>query len=444
MKKMPGNFNNTQPQRGLVSLPFYYGWFIVGLSFIAYLVASAIRSAPAVLIHPLEAEFGWGRTAISSAASLNLLIYGFMAPVGGWLLDRFGPRRVILWCLATIAVAVSGTMLVRELWQFLVVWGIVLGVATGITPSLAASVTSRWFIARRGLALGILSNANAAGQAIYLPLLMAVIVSSGWRAALMTIVVAAVVLLPAIWLGLHDKPSDIGLEPFKDGTEIVVPAGQAVRLQDTAHTPDDPTFSEVFRNSTFWLLSGCFFVCGVTANGLVGTHMIPHAVERGIAEVTAATAFGIMGLASFIGTTGAGWLVDRVDARKVLSAAYFLRGISLFVLPFVTDSLGLFVFAVLYGLDWFATGPATTAILVNTFGQQKIGRLFGLVFVSHQIGAAVAAVAGGWAYMQFGEYFYAFLIGAFMGLLAAGLALTIRSGGHRPKAIPVTGELAQA
>jgi len=432
------------PRRGLVYLPFYYGWFIVGLSFIAYLVASAIRSAPAVLIHPLEAEFGWGRTAISSAASLNLLIYGFMAPIGGWLLDRFGPRRVILWCLTTIAAAVTGTMLVRELWQFLVVWGVVLGVATGVTPSLAASVTSRWFIARRGLALGILSNANAAGQAIYLPLLMAVIVSSGWRVALLTIVVAAVVLLPAIWLWLRDNPSDIGLEPLNDRTEILSAAAQSVRSQGADRPRDNSSFAEVFRSSTFWLLSGCFFICGVTANGLVGTHMIPHAVERGIPEVTAATAYGIMGLASFIGTTAAGWLVDRIDARKVLSAAYFLRGLSLFVLPFVTDSLGLFAFAVLYGLDWFATGPATTAILVNTFGQQRIGRLFGLVFVSHQIGAAVAAMGGGWAHTQFGEYFHAFLTGAFMGLLAAGLALTIRSGGFKPTAVAAAGKLAQA
>ncbi len=441
---MRENFANTRPARVRVSLPFYYGWFIVGLSFVAYLVASAIRSAPAVLIHPLEAEFGWGRTAISSAASLNLLIYGFMAPIGGWLLDRFGPRRVILCSLATIAAGVTGTVLVRELWQFLVVWGIVLGLATGITPSLAASVTSRWFIARRGLALGILSNANAAGQAIFLPLLMAVIVSSGWRVALMVIVVSAVVLLPAIWWGLHDNPSDVGLEPLKDGTEIHGRPRKPFKRRARSGKISDSSFTVVFKSSTFWLLSGCFFVCGVTANGLVGTHMIPHAIERGIPEVMAATAVGIMGLASFVGTTFAGWLVDRVDARKVLSAAYFLRGLSLFVLPFVTESLGLFAFAVLYGLDWFATGPATIAILVNTFGQQRIGSLFGLVFVSHQIGAALASVAGGWAYMQFGEYHYAFLSGAFMGLLAAGLALTIRSGGHKPPAIPVTGELAQA
>jgi MFS family permease len=426
------------------SLPLHYGWVIVGLSFMAYLVASAIRSAPAVLIHPLEAEFGWGRTAISSAASLNLLLYGFMAPFGGWLLDRFGPRRVLLACLATIAAGVAATVLVRELWQFLIVWGLVLGVATGATPSLAASITSRWFIARRGLALGILTNANATGQVIFLPLLMAVIVTSGWRLALMAIVAAAVALLPAIYVWLRDNPADVGLTPYNGAPTSALPSTRGADPRESVSSPDGPALPDVFKSSTFWLLSGCFFVCGVTANGLVGTHMIPHAIERGIPEVAAATAFGIMGIASFIGTTFAGWLVDRVDARKVLSAAYFLRGLSLFVLPYVTDSRGLFIFAVLYGLDWFATGPATTAILVNSFGQTRIGTLFGLVFVSHQIGAALAAVAGGWAYTQFGDYHYAFLTGAVMGLLASGLALTIRSGAAGEPAGAISGELARA
>jgi sugar phosphate permease len=339
---------------------------------------------------------------------------------------------------------VTGTVLVRELWQFVVVWGIVLGLATGTTPSLAATITSRWFVARRGLALGILTNANATGQVIFLPLLMAVIMGSGWRIALMTIVVPAVVLLPAIYFGLHDNPSDVGLRPFDDRKDESGPETQRVNAGGAMIPANNSSLAEVLKSSTFWLLSGCFFVCGVTANGLVGTHMIPHAVERGIPEVTAATAFGIMGVTSFIGTTFAGWLVDRVDARKVLSAAYFLRGLSLFVLPYVTESRGLLVFAVLYGLDWFATGPATTAILVNSFGQEKIGRLFGLVFVSHQIGAALAAIAGGWAYIQFGGYHYAFLSGAIMGLMASGLALTIRSGAHGRPANAVPGGLVRA
>ena len=149
-----------------LSVPFYYGWFIVALSFLANLTAAGIRSAPSVLIHPLEAEFGWSRTAIASAASLNLLLLGLFAPIGGWLIDRIGARRVILGCLSTIVAGLIGTVFVQELWQLIILWGVVLGVATGVTPPLGASIASRWFVDRRGLAIGIMTNANAAGQVV--------------------------------------------------------------------------------------------------------------------------------------------------------------------------------------------------------------------------------------------------------------------------------------
>jgi sugar phosphate permease len=431
-------------QRAPIAFPFYYGWFIVGLSFLAYLAASAVRSAPAVLIHPLEAEFGWSRTAISSAASLNLLSYGFMAPVGGWLLDRFGARRVLLWCLASIAAGVTGTVFVRELWQFVLLWGVVLGVATGLTPPLSVSVASRWFIARRGLALGILTNANAAGQVIFLPVLMALIVSHGWRYAIMLIAATAVLLLPPVWLWLRDYPAEIGLEPYTDGKTYPTRTEHSVQAHGPAHSSPFSSTVDVMKTSTFWLLSGSFFVCGMTSNGLVGIHMIPHAIERGIPEVTAATAIGIMGAASFVGTIFAGWLCDRIDARKVLSAAYLFRAISLLVLPYVTASFGLFVFAVLYGLDWFATGPSTSAIIAKSFGQERVGVIFGLVFVSHQIGGALAAIGAAWIYSYFGEYYYAFLGGAAMALLAAGLALMIAQDGRGEPKYPAGRQLANA
>jgi MFS family permease len=162
-----------------ISMPFFYGWFIVALSFLANLTAAGIRSAPSVLIHPLEAEFGWSRTEIATAASLNLLLLGFFAPVGGFLIDRIGARRVILGCLTTIAAGLVATVFIQQLWQLIVLWGIVLGMATGVTPALGASIASRWFVHRRGLAIGIMTNANAAGQVVYLPLLMAIIVGFG-------------------------------------------------------------------------------------------------------------------------------------------------------------------------------------------------------------------------------------------------------------------------
>ena len=255
---------------------------------------------------------------------------------------------------------------------------------------------------------------------------------------------ASVVLIPAILLWMRDNPADVGLEPYGSAEKGITQQIPDLHASRDFHPASVASMSQVFRNSTFWLLSGCFFVCGVTANGLIGTHLIPHAIERGIPQVTAATAVGIMGGASFIGTTFAGWFVDRVDPRKVLSAAYALRASSLFILPYVSEPWGLFGFAVMYGLDWFATGPATTAILAQNFGHDRMGRLFGLVFVFHQLGGALAAVAGGWAHMQFGDYQYAFLTGAFMGLTAAGLALTIPTTGYPKAAIPATPEFASA
>jgi MFS family permease len=396
-----------------------------------------------VLIHPFEAEFGWSRTAIASAASLNLLLLGLFAPLGGWLIDRIGARRVILGCLSTIVAGLIGTVFVQELWQLIILWGVVLGVATGVTPPLGASIASRWFVDRRGLAIGIMTNANAAGQVLYLPVLMAIIVWSGWRSALWAMAAASAVLLPAIWFWMRDKPADVGLEPYT----AAQPSGSTKRwiyARGEIRPMSISSVSQIFKTSTFWILSGCFFICGFTANGLIGTHLIPHAIERGIPQITAAMAVGIMGGASFVGTMFSGWMVDRVDPRKVLAVVYGLRGTSLFILPYVSEPLGLFLFAILYGLDWYASGPATTTIIARIFGPDRVGRIFGLVFVFHQLGGASAAIGGGWTRVYFGDYQYAFVVGGCMGLLAAFLALTIQSAEQAAPAVPLKTELAGA
>jgi MFS family permease len=417
--------SETTPPRLLSFCPFYYGWFVVLLSFLANLTAAGIRSAPSVLIHPFEAEFGWSRTEIASAASLNLLLLGLFAPVGGWLIDRYGARRVILGSLCAIVIGLSGVILVQQLWQLIILWGVILGIATGITPALGASIAARWFIDRRGLAVGIMTNANAAGQIVFLPLLMSIILASGWRNALMAFVAAAALLLPAIWFWMRDNPADVGLEPYRTTKDTGSQATVGRYSRGAIRPMSLGDMSEVIKSSTFWILAGCFFICGVTANGLIGTHLIPHAIERGIPQVTAATAVGIMGGASFVGTTFSGYLVDRIDPRKVLAVVYALRGTALLLLTLVSEATGLFMFAVLYGLDWYASGPATTTIIARTFGVTRVGSIFGTVFVFHQLGGASAAILGGWVRVHFGDYQYAFLVGGTLGLIAACLALTV-------------------
>ncbi|MGH7830710.1 MAG: MFS transporter [Candidatus Binatia bacterium] len=428
----------NQQSRLPLPVPFYYGWVIVVLSFLTTLVGAGIRSAPAVLIHPLEMEFGWNRAAIAFAVSVNLLLYGVAAPISGWLLDRIGPRRIMMGSLALLAVGVSATTFMQEYWQLVLLWGVVVGLGAGGGASvLAAAVAHRWFVARRGLALGILNSASSTGQLIFLPVLMAVIVSYDWRVGSLLLVAFALCLIPVIALWMRDDPAQVGLEPYGSGKDGFPATNRPVPL----HASEAGSVVDAFRSSTFWLLAGSFFVCGATSNGLIGTHLIPHSIDHGIPEVTAAATLGVMGGLNFVGTVLSGWLVDRVDARKLLSLVYALRGLSLFILPFITDFSGLFIFAVIYGLDWFATVPPTIALTADTFGRHRVGRIFGWIFLAHQLGGAMAATGSGVIRVWLGDYRFAFLTGGVLALIAAGLALKIRRPRRKTPLTPAASEV---
>jgi len=423
------DINSSDPsiKRPPLSLPFYYGWFVVSLCFLTTLTSAGVRSSPSVLIHPLEAEFGWSRALIASAVSMNLLLFGIAAPLSGFLIDRFGPRKVMLGSLTLLIVGVSGTMAMTEFWQFFLVWGIIVGLgAGGVGSVLTATVGNRWFVARRGLALGILGSASSTGQIIFLPLFMAMITYAGWRLGSMTLIVVALVLLPLIFLFMRDDPAEVGLQPYGAGDPKAAAAGGTASLRGMSAKNATITAREVISNPTFWLLCGSFFVCGGTANGLIGTHLIPHEIEIGIPQIAAASLLGIMGGLNIVGTIFSGWMIDRVKPHRWLALVYALRGMSLLILPFVRDFSGLVIFAVIYGLDWFATVPPSMAITADTFGRQNVGKVYGWIFMSHQIGAAIMASAAGAVRDYVGDYNFAFLSGGAIAMIAAGLALQIK------------------
>jgi len=427
-----------RPGRLPIPVPFYYGWVILALAFIATLNSAGIRSALPVFINPLEAEFGWSRLSISWAGGISLLLFGIGAPLTGWLLDRFGPRRVMLVGLTLLSAGVAATTLIQELWHLILLWGLVVGIgAAGMSTVLAASIATRWFVARRGLALGILSGASSTGQLIFIPLLMMITVASGWRVSALTMVAVSFCMIALIGFGMRNAPSDIGLEPYGSETESPPGAGQRIPLRTSVLGPESLRSSraastpirirEAVKHSTFWLLCGSYFVCGGTSSGLIGMHLIPHAINRGIPEIYAAWTVGVMGAMNLVGTLMAGYLTDRMDVRKLLAAVYALRGISLFILPYVTNFSGLFIFAIIYGLDWFATVPPSIYLTGETFGKQSIGRIYGWIFLAHQLGAFVSAVGAGAIFDWYGRYEPAFLIGGVMGLAAAVMALNIKS-----------------
>jgi MFS family permease len=339
-------------------------------------------------------------------------------------MDRFGPRRMILISLTLLVIGITATTQMGHLWQLILFWGILIGIAVGLLGAvLGATVANRWFVARRGLALGILNSSNSTGQLIFLPLLMALIVSTGWRWSVMLLVTSALILMPIIAFLMRDDPAEVGLKPLGLEEGGAFATGQPGRNPNADQLVRATSITEAVKTPTFWLLCGTFFVCGATSAGLVGTHLIPHAIDQGFPQVKAAAIIGVMGAMNFVGTMLSGLMTDRVQPRKLLAIFYSLRGVSLFILPHVTTLPGLFLFAVIFGLDWYATVPPTIAITADTFGRRSIGRLYGWIFLSHQFGSACMAIGAGMLYNWFGDYRLAFTLGGVLGLMAGATAL---------------------
>jgi sugar phosphate permease len=410
----------------LIGRPLHYAWLIVIVTFVTLITTAGFRATPGVLIVPLQEEFGWSRATISLGISIGLLMYGLMAPFSAALMDRFGVRRVMLVALVTIAAGASLTTVMTAAWQFCLLWGVVVGGATGaVAIPLAATVANRWFSTRRGLVTGILTASNASGQMVFLPALAWLATVYGWRwAAVSVAVLAMVVVFPVVAFFVRDRPQSMGLQPYGATEPVPVP----VRSEH----PFRPAFSGLLlgvRSGTFWLLVSTFFVCGLSTNGLVGTHLIPAAIDHHLTAVTGASLLALMGLFDVIGTTSSGWLTDRVDPRLLLAWYYALRGLAVIALPVAFGSgYALVAFAVFYGLDWVATVPPTVAITADTFGSERVGIVFGWIFASHQLGAAFAAWGAGASRDWFGTYSYAFVAAGVLCLVASGLSLRIGRG----------------
>jgi len=403
----------------------HYAWIVAALTFLTLLVVAGIRATPSVLIVPLEHAFGWGRDQITLAVSIGLFLFGMMGPFAAAAMQRFGVRRTMIVALVLLASAMGGSAFVRTPLQLVLTWGVLAGLGTGtMAMVLGVTIVTRWFDARRGSVLGLLMASTATGQLLFLPLLAWVVSREDWRVVVWIVGGAALLLIPLVFFFMPERPVDVGLRRYGAAQDDPVAATKANPIA-TAFS----ALAEAARTRTFWLLFLTFFVCGLSTNGLIGTHLIAFCADNGIPEVQAAGMLAAMGVFDIIGTTFSGWLSDRYDNRWLLFIYYGLRGLSLLYLPYSDFSFyGLGLFTMFYGLDWIATVPPTVRLTTAQFGAERGPIVYGWIGAGHQMGAAVAAFGAGVLRVQTNHYVEAFVLAGMACLVSAVMALLIRRG----------------
>lgn len=411
----------------------HYSWIILLITFISIIVAGIIRSSSGVFIEPFEIEFSWSRANISLAFAVGLFLYGFSGPFMAAFVETFGLKRVMVYSMSLLAVGLFATLYMKEQWQLVLIWGVLIGVGSGLFLTvLSTQVANRWFYKHRGLAVGILTAATATGQLVLLPVLAILVEQYNWEAAIKLILLLAVVMTLIIFFFMKDSPESIQLKKY----------GQIDDLQNSTndHSKQNPfvlvwhSLVEGLQSKAFWLLAGSFFICGLSTSGLIGTHFISYCMTFGFPLVIAASMLSFMGIFDLIGTTLSGFLSDKIDNRWLLFWYYSLRGLSLLALPFALNSgsyTWLIVFSIFYGLDWIATVPPTIGLARREFGIQKSAMMYGWIVAFHQLGASFAAYAGGVIFDIFNSYSFAFMLAGGFCILGSLFVILLKK--HDPK-----------
>ena len=400
-------------------------WVVAGITFLTLIASAGTRSAPSVLIVPLEESFGWGRDEISFAIAVNVLLFGLVAPFAAALMERFGIKKVVMTALSVVGTGSALTIFIQKPWQLVALWGVVVGIGTGsMALVFAASIANRWFIKNRGLVIGGLTAATATGQLIFLPGLSTLAINIGWQSVSIAVSLSCFVMVPIIGLFMYERPSSAGVTPYGAPFDWV----ESIQNKQNAGRVAIDSLKQALKVRNFWYLAGSFFVCGLSTNGLIGTHFIPAAHDHGMMEVAAASLLALVGVFDVIGTLFSGWLTDRIDPKKLLFFYYLLRGVSLFLLPsilFSTIHPSTLVFVIFYGLDWVATVPPTILLCRTVLGPERATVVYGWVFAAHQIGGSIAALGAGIARVKFGDYSLAFYTSGFLCVITAMAVLKI-------------------
>lgn len=418
----------------------YYGWWIAVSAMIVISVGAGFYWLGfGVFFLPLAMEFNTNRTTLSGAMAIAQLEGGLLGPIDGYLVDRYGPRKMMFVGVTIMGIGFILMSMVNSLLMFYVVYLLLisLGMSVGVrVPAIVAP--TNWFVRKRGMALGITTSGVGIGG-IFVPILGWLVINMGWRptAAIAGLVVLAVGLpLAAV---MRHRPEQYGMLPdgripqtspsdsVDSGTDDSGDnAIQATSLvQDEYESEASYSMMEALRTPVFWLLSMVFGLRQLII-GAIGLHQVPFLIDIGVDAQMAATVLGMTAITSIIGRLGFGWLADRIEKRFVMAATIGLAGLGALILANVTVWWHLIFFVVTYGIGWGGGATIMSVLRAEYFGRRAFGTISGMMDFVQMFGLVLGPVFAGFVFDVTSSYYIAFMIFAVSGALASAIMLFIK------------------
>ncbi len=402
--------------RSKIGSRWYFGWNIVACAAVLTLLSTGMRLGIGPYFLPIARDLGVSRTLLAGVMAVGMLCYGLAMPIVGFVVSRYGTRRVLLAGAALVLASAVWSVQTRSASGFLLAFGVLFSAGLACASPVALTpVISHWFTRRRGMALFLLATGSMAGIALMTPLMTWAIAAAGWRATLVgfAALLAACSVVAALFIVRDIAPVSTDL----------LPEEAAAQRAHAATLPQPLEPAQAVRTAPFWRIAFGMFTCGFSMN-LLGTHGVPMLLDRGFDRVTSSMTVGLVGLAAIAGTLVLGGLADRVPRRRLLALVYLLRGLGFFALVLAGSGLELYFTATLLGLVWAGAAALSSSILVDVYGVRLVGLLYGLAYFAHQLGAAASSFLGGWAYDAFGTHWVAF--GSSGALLVAAAAVALQ------------------
>ncbi len=401
----------------------FFGWWVVFVSAaLIFLTGGTFFYGFSVLFNPIVNEFGWSRVSVSFAFSLRSEVGGIAAPVVGFLVDRVGPRWLMVFGVVAVAVGFILLSRVESLWGF---YGSVVVIAIGMSASVGPVgmvAVAHWFRRRRGRAMAVMAM-GAGFSGVMVVILAGLISAFGWRDALLIIAVAQLVVCVPLALSVRNRPEDLGLLP--DGDVDDRPPQEAVAAPGLAEL-EGTTVRQALRSSAFWHIALAVGLGNLGAVAII-VHQVPFFTDSvGLSQGAAAASVTAMLMVSVGGRFGFGYMSDLVDKRFVMAAAYALLALAVLMFAIVYEPWQILLALPLFGLGWGGIIPTRPSLQAEVFGLRAFGAIQGLVFTVGTIGGLIGPVFAGFMYDQTESYRLSFVILAAFGFLAAPLILTLR------------------